>query len=422
MAPLDVNRSSQTPTGGTPPIRIVWLAPYAVPLLEPAIQLARRTACFHPASWLVHLSRALAALPGVDLHIVTLSQLVASSQVARVENVTFHVLKCGIPFTNRGFPPWLPVDLLTGFTFEIGSLLKEVAAIQPDVVHAHGTEAAYALAAVRTGRPCVVSIQGVVNEICRANPTFRFRVVARLERSVLQNARFFMCRTNFDSGYVSSLNPQAKIFKIHEAMNPLFFANDWNDADGARVLFVGSLVEHKGLPLLLQAMGRVKERIPHCQLRVVGLGSESMLAQMRTLVDRLGFSANVEFLGFQTPEQIARHQRECQVFVLPSRIENSPNTLAEAMVSGMPVIATRVGGVPSMIEDGVTGVLVPQDDATTLATEIVELLQHPEERRHLGENARCVARERHAPSAVATATRQAYEEILRREQSDGNKA
>jgi glycosyltransferase involved in cell wall biosynthesis len=100
------------------------------------------------------------------------------------------------------------------------------------------------------------------------------------------------------------------------------------------------------------------------------------------------------------------------VFVLPSENENSPNALAEAMVSGMPVIATRVGGIPSMVEDGQTGLLVPWGDPASLAEKMAWLLAHPEERERLGQNACRVARARHAPQTVADETVQAYKEIL----------
>src|SRR5206468_524360 len=101
---------------------------------------------------------------------------------------------------------------------------------------------------------------------------------------------------------------------------------------------------------------------------------------------------NLEFLGLKGAEEIAKCHLDAQVFVLPSENENSPNALAEAMVSGMPVIATRVGGIPSMIEDGKTGLLVALNNHIELAEKIVYLLTHRDERRRLGDNAKAVAR------------------------------
>jgi glycosyltransferase involved in cell wall biosynthesis len=120
----------------------------------------------------------------------------------------------------------------------------------------------------------------------------------------------------------------------------------------------------------------------------------------------------VEFLGFRTAAEIARLHLDSQLLILPSAMDNSPNALTEAMVSGLPVVATAVGGIPSLVEHGKTGWLVPPGDATKLAEAIEGLLRQPEQRRCLSENARIVARSRHAPDAVADQTIAAYREIL----------
>src|SRR5208282_6575682 len=97
----------------------------------------------------------------------------------------------------------------------------------------------------------------------------------------------------------------------------------------------------------------------------------------------------------------------------PSGNENSPNTLAEAMVSGLPVIASAVGGIPSMVEHGQTGWLVPPRNPAELANASLQLLNDPELRARLGGAARQQARDRHRPEHVAAQTAQAYQEILK---------
>jgi glycosyltransferase involved in cell wall biosynthesis len=276
-------------------------------------------------------------------------------------------------------------------------------------VHAHGTEAAYAMAAVRSGFPCLTSMQGIITEIYKTAPCLRFQVVRRYEQDTVRRARYFACRTTFDTGFVRSLNPDAHIFTIHEAMNPVFFQNEWQARDTDTLLFVGSLVSYKGLDVLLDALKLVLQKRPKVMLRVIGSGERSVYVE---LCKRLRIAGNVEFLGFQSADQIAKHHRESQVFVFPSGNDNSPNALAEAMVSGMPVVTTNVGGIPSMVTDGETGLLVPPRDPTKLAEAILQLLEHPAERARLGNNAQRVARKRHDPEQVATETLKAYREIL----------
>jgi glycosyltransferase involved in cell wall biosynthesis len=292
-------------------------------------------------------------------------------------------------------------------------LLQEVRKIEPDIVHAHGTEAAYALTAIKSAIPCLISVQGVITELFKTNPNLRFRVVRHQEQYAVRRATFFTCRTEFDTGFVRSLNPQARIFTIHEAMSPAYFDNEWRVAPSEAILFVGSFLEHKGLPLLLEALTLVKQRRPNVMLTIVGTNAPDPRSKFWPAWNRLRLDANVKFLGWQPADEIARLHLQSQIFVLPSRNENSPNALTEAMVSGMPVIATRVGGIPSLVEDGQTGLLVPWGNPNALAETIDWLLAHPEERERLGQNARRVARARHAPEMVAAETVVAYNEVLK---------
>jgi glycosyltransferase involved in cell wall biosynthesis len=393
------------------PLRVAWLAPYPVTLLTPTLRLARTAAGLHPCSWIVNLANALAARDDVELHLVTETCLVTSEQTVSQRGIKFHVLPAGVPFLHRGFPHWFPLDAMTGFRARRRRMVQTIQRLDPDLVHAHGTEAAYGLAAVDSQRPCLVSVQGVISELARTNSSLFFRLQRRHEAKVARQAAYFSCRTQFDSGFIKSQNSLATIFMTHEAMSKVFFQYNWQPSDQDSLLFVGALTPWKGLDLLLQAMRLVLTRKPRAILRVIG-GTPGQMNAYREKARALEISTRVEFLGFLPADEIARWHRESQVFVLPSQNENSPNTLAEAMVSGMPVIATNVGGIPSMVEDGKTGLLVPWNQPDILAGKIVWLLQHPEECARLGANARQIARERHDPARVAEQTLAAYRQIL----------
>ncbi len=393
-------------------MRITWLAPYPVQYLAPALKLGRHVPVSHPCSWIVNLSQALSQRPDVELHLLTESPLVTRSQTITNGNIVYHVQKCGVPFLHRGFPGFMQLDMLTRFAWNIRRFTAELRRIRPDIVHAHGTEAAYALAAQYSGFPYLISIQGIITEYFKTDPCLRYQIVRHYEQDSVRRSKYFTCRTNFDTGFVRSVNPRARIFTIHEAMSPVYFHNNWEVRDTDRLLYVGSLEKRKGLDILLEALKLVLGTRPKTMLTVVGGGDQT---GYKELCERLQIASHVEFLGFQSKDQIARHHLDCQVFVLPSGNENSPNTLAEAMVSGMPVIATAVGGIPSMVEDGQTGLLVPPRDPARLAEVILQLFEHPEERARLGRNAQPVARERHLPERVAAQTMDAYHEILKLE-------
>ncbi|MBM3859931.1 MAG: glycosyltransferase family 4 protein [Verrucomicrobia bacterium] len=389
-------------------MRVAWLAPYPVETLAPALRIARHkttAAC----SWIVALSEAIARQPDIELHLLTTSQLVATSQTIRKENITFHVVRDAVPFAHRGWPPWFPWNALTGFGGTRRRLVAAVRQVSPDLVHAHGTEMAYALAGTDSRLPCLISIQGILTEYQKVTPSFSGRLIAACERAAVRRNRFFTCRTEFDTRFVRSVNPAAKIFSIHEAMNPVYFQNEWRPADATAILFVGSLDNRKGLGTLLSAMAILKQRFPECRLQIVGTGD---LDGWQQRCRELEVAAMVDFLGFRAAREIARLHLESQLLVLPSAMDNSPNALTEAMVSGLPVVATAVGGIPSLVENGVTGVLVSAGDPEQLASAITTLLQDPAKRAALGRAGRMVARQRHRPETVAEQTVQAYWEIL----------
>ena len=393
-------------------MRITWLAPYPVQYLAPALKLGRHVPVSHPCSWIVNLSQALSQRPDVELHLLTESPLVTRSQTITAGNIVYHVQKCGVPFLHRGFPGFMQLDVLTRFASNIRRFTAELRRIHPDIVHAHGTEAAYALAAQRSGFPYLISIQGIITEYFKTDPCLRYQIVRHYEQDSVRRSQYFTCRTNFDTGFVRSMNPDVRIFTIHEAMSPVYFQNEWQVVDTDTLLYVGALESRKGLDVLLEALKLVLQTHPKARLKVVGGGDQGVY---RECCERLQIAGHVEFLGFQSKEQIAKHHLDCQVFVLPSGNENSPNTLAEAMVSGMPVIATTVGGIPSMVKDGETGLLFPPRDPAQLEKVILQLFEHPEERARLGRNAQHIARERHLSERVAAQTMDAYHEILRLE-------
>ncbi|MDX9979158.1 MAG: glycosyltransferase [Lentisphaeria bacterium] len=136
----------------------------------------------------------------------------------------------------------------------------------------------------------------------------------------------------------------------------------------------------KGHEYLLQALPEIREAFPAVRLRIVGKGP--LLEPLRTLAHRLDIAANVDFAGF-VPD-IAAELNSFDLFVLPSLSEGLPISILEAMAAGLPIAASMVGGVPEVVEDGVTGLLFPPRAPQALARAVVRLLQDPGRARAMG--------------------------------------
>ena len=153
------------------------------------------------------------------------------------------------------------------------------------------------------------------------------------------------------------------------------------------VLFVGGLEPRKGLEYLVHAMEEVVARIPNARLTAVaktGFRGTDEWSWFATLADRLGLSGSVEFLESVGQEKLLELYADCDVLALPSKTEGWGLSLMEAMACQKPVVASRVGGVPELVRDGVDGILVEPGDVRGLALAIVRLLRDPGLARTMG--------------------------------------
>ena len=175
---------------------------------------------------------------------------------------------------------------------------------------------------------------------------------------------------------------------------------------GPLVVSVGQLERIKGHHVLLQAWRRIQEHTPHSHLLLVGSGPRR--GDLQEQARALALERSVTFAGFRAP--IAPLIAAADVFVQPSMTEGMPNAILEAMALARPVVASAVGGIPDLIDDGVTGLLVPPSDAEALATAVTRLLTDRALAARLGEAAARAA-ERFSFERVVTETEALYRSL-----------
>ena len=172
-----------------------------------------------------------------------------------------------------------------------------------------------------------------------------------------------------------------------------------------RLLCVARLCEKKGLDTLVEACGLLRDQGLPFTLRLFGDGP--LGAALATQVARLDLAAHVHLGGSVTQEDVAREMKACHAFVMPCRRDRSgdmdgiPTVFMEAMATGRPVVSCAVSGVPELVRDGETGVLVPSDDARTLAAAIARLAHDDALRLRLGRAARALVERQHDQRGTA---------------------
>jgi len=178
--------------------------------------------------------------------------------------------------------------------------------------------------------------------------------------------------------------------------------------EAASLLFLGNLSRAKGTYDLLHAMHSVLKQVPDAKLLLCGNGQ---MAETTELVRRLGLQQHVSMPGWIDAQRRAELLGSATLFVLPSYAEGLPMSILEAMASGLPVIATRVGGVPDAITHEREGLLVEAGDVELLAASIVRLLKNPEQGRRLAEAACSAVQEKFGPDRTIAPLEAIYDEL-----------
>lgn len=171
----------------------------------------------------------------------------------------------------------------------------------------------------------------------------------------------------------------AKIHVVHCGIDPALYAGQ-PQGPGGDLLFVGRLAAVKGVPVLFEALALARQTRPDLCLTLIGDGPERAALELEA--KPLGDAAR--FVGYQSQAEVAQALTRADLLVLPSFAEGVPVVLMEAMAAGLPVIATRIAGIPELVTDGVSGILVPPGDAAQLAEAILSVLADPAQKAAMG--------------------------------------
>lgn len=210
----------------------------------------------------------------------------------------------------------------------------------------------------------------------------RWRLDAKLARARFVSCISYFCRSQ--GMMYCGAEQWPKLHIVHCGVEPgRYGGGDPSLRGGQRLLFVGRLSGVKGLPVLIEAFAELHTRHPDLELTLVGDGEARGPAEAR--VRALGLADRVTFTGYQSQGDVAEHLAKTDVFVLPSFAEGVPVVLMEAMASRIPVVTTRIAGIPELVEDGKSGFVVAPGDTGSLVERIDRLLGDPDLRARMGE-------------------------------------
>lgn len=325
---------------------------------------------------------------------------------------------------------------------EIEIILKIIEEFKPDLIHIFGSENSYGNIINYTNLPVVIHLQGILSPYINAwfppgissidlwkfqnvlniilkkdyiSKLKRFKSATKRERRILNNVKYVYGRTDWDKRISSIYAPKAKYIHCDEILREVFYNNEVivnSKPNKIRILSTIAPQIYKGLDLILKTANILKNNLHiDFQWDICGIDSSSDLVNIFEKKFKIRYTeVGCTFHGLQKPNQILDIMLNSDIFIHPSYIDNSPNSVCEAQIVGLPVIAVNVGGVSSLVPEG-TGVLIPANDPYTLAVEIQNLRNY-KKRVYISEKAKQLAKNRHNKENIVNRLIQSYTNII----------
>lgn len=324
----------------------------------------------------------------------------------------------------------------------------------PNLVHLHGTEYAHGLAYLRAcpNKKSILSLQGLLGSIAKnyllgisrkdvyRNMTFRdfikndnmirqkesFEKRSIYEEEIIKKVDVLIGRTKWDYNETLKVVGFDKYFKCNESLRNVFYNYEWkyNEVEKNAIFVSQASYPIKGFHEMIKAISIVKNKISNVKVYIAGhniIDDKSLKSKLKmsgyakylkSLIRKYNVSDNIEFIGLLSEEKVVKKMLTCNLYVQASLIENSSNSLGEAMILGMPIVASNVGGTSTMIENEKEGLLYDCQDYKQLAVNIITLLGNSTKAINLGKNARKHALLTHDREINATTMYNIYKEVL----------
>jgi glycosyltransferase involved in cell wall biosynthesis len=326
------------------------------------------------------LTKHLSKIEDIELHVITIGN---EDGRFKKDNVDIHVVKKSLlyPFCTPSF---------------VWRLKHEIIEINPDIVHAvvSGTSYSTVVTLVQKKYPTLLSVRGIRSKEAKFN-----RGITRIFDMLIEIPNEMYVLSKVPNIIVCS--PQMKEMVGTKTSSKIYVIPNGIDFDEIQkirvedrlkhpaILFMGTYSLKKGIDVLLNAVPIIRKEIPSLHVYIAGKSvSEEEDKNLKKLAEELNIEESVSFLGFISGAEKYAYYKSADIYVHPSRYEPFGVVLLEAMACGKPIVASRVGGIPFVVEDGETGLLFKSENVEELAEKVILLLRNKELRVKMGKAGR----------------------------------
>lgn len=362
------------------------------------------------------------------------------AKVKVIDGVTYIPMVTHYSFTERKLSSWT-WRVNEDKVIPLGR--KVIEEYKPDIIHVFGNEWPFGLLAQYTDIPLVIHIQGSIipynnalyppkyngytfvraagwnlrKDWHRLNGYNKAKSRLTMEERTWKCVKHYMGRTSWDKALVNTLTKGSTYHHVEEALRPTFLENKklWSCPNGGklRLLSTGCGSFWKGIDVMLKTAHVLKEAGVDFEWNVAG-GLRSELKEIVEKKEGLRYADNnINILGFCTPEQLIDMMCNSTMYVHTAYIENSPNSICEAQLIGMPIVSTMVGGISTLVRNGEEGDLLPANDPWQIANAIIELSKDKVRMMRYSKNSREHALERHNPENIMNQLLKCYKDLVK---------
>lgn len=316
---------------------------------------------------------------------------------------------------------------------------------KPDIIHVFGTESEHALHLSKLDIPLIIHIQGIMkpclykwfpqginnldvllfNTLLKTirgsglfHDYYRHKKLVKREALILKSAKYITGRTHWDKLVMMQLAPNATYFHCDEMIRNEFSNYNWNYFVSDKIIMTTIINEnvYKGLDTIFDTALILKEQGINYEWNIVGINTDSILVRLfKYKVKAKLTDLSIHFLGVKNGEDIIKLLLNSNLYIHPSHIDNSPNSICEAMMIGIPVISSDVGGISSLITNNEDGILFPDGDVFTLVSQIKQFIKDKDKQIILSNNSMRRARSRHKSETITSNLINIYETIINNE-------
>lgn len=358
-------------------MKVLWITNIVFP--EANMLMGNQSNFKETGGWMLGAAKALTANPEIELSVASLSSEARHLLILNGEKIKYYVIPKGRGnhFYNRDYEVYW------------GQIYND---FHPNVIHIHGTEYTHGLAYVNTcsAENVVVSIQGMKSVYCNyycyglsigdivRNLTLHdlltggllrekkiFYRTGKYEKELLARVNHVIGRTSWDRAHTWAINPNVNYYHCNETLRDVFYQGakwEYEKCSKHSIFISQATYPIKGLHQILKALPLIFRHYPDTTVRIAGkdvrkykglsgyLHYSGYGKYVRKKVKELGLEDRIEFVGNLDASGMLNEYIRCNIFICPSSIENSPNSLGEAQILGTPCIASYVGGIPDMME------------------------------------------------------------------------